>query len=179
MAKSRLLVVAVIFLLMVKGPGSANAQGTNPFKAFFNNTGAEQNETVLAAEKIYNRFSNQHRELDFDIKNNQQRLRNPFLSQIPQDVEPPVQDEIMDLIPITEIPDDMPLQDEPPPNFSLAGLVWNTDKPTAILDNSILGIGDSIKGWRITDINQTGVTIESANRIRYLIQPKEVLNEKP
>ncbi|HSV43816.1 MAG TPA: hypothetical protein VLJ10_04600 [Candidatus Bathyarchaeia archaeon] len=179
MANLRVLLLAAIFLTTIKGTGSANAEETNPFKAFFNNAGEEKNETVLAAEKIYNRFSNQHRELDFDITNNQQRLRNPFLSQIPQDVEPPVQNEIMDPIPITAIPDDMPLKDEPPPNFSLAGLVWNTEKPTAILDNSILGVGDSIKGWRITDINQKGVTIESANRIRYLIQPKEVLNEKP
>ena len=46
-----------------------------------------------------------------------------------------------------------------PPALTINGLVWNTDKPQAIINNKILGLGDVIEGATIVDINPAGTEI--------------------
>ena len=49
-----------------------------------------------------------------------------------------------------------PLQ---PPPLVLQGLVWGGPKPTAIIDNRVYGIGETIQGFTITDIGREGITV--------------------
>ena len=42
----------------------------------------------------------------------------------------------------------------------LDGIVWDNEKPYAIINNQILGIGDAIGKSRITAITETAVTLE-------------------
>ena len=45
------------------------------------------------------------------------------------------------------------------PALRIAGLIWNSDKPQAIINNTIVNIGDQIENVTIKDINKTGVVI--------------------
>ena len=42
----------------------------------------------------------------------------------------------------------------------LDGIVWDNEKPYAIINNQVLGIGDTVGRSRITAITETAVTLE-------------------
>ncbi len=46
-----------------------------------------------------------------------------------------------------------------PPLITISGLVWNTDRPQAIVNNEIVGIGDKINEWSIVAISEEGIEI--------------------
>jgi hypothetical protein len=56
-----------------------------------------------------------------------------------------------------------------PPEINITGLIWNTHKPQAILNDSVMGIGDEISGWKIIEISKEGVVVESASFTRHTI----------
>lgn len=106
--------------------------------------------------------------------------RNPFTPQVPQeDVSAqqekpawPVKTEgpvVTPLLPVVGTPPASmprpeniarpPILEEPMPNLTISGLVWNTDRPQAIINGQIAGIGDTISGIRILDIQKTGITV--------------------
>jgi hypothetical protein len=45
------------------------------------------------------------------------------------------------------------------PNLTLEGVVWGTDKPMAIINGIVCGVGDTVKEARIIAINQNGVLL--------------------
>ena len=46
-----------------------------------------------------------------------------------------------------------------PPQLSIAGLVWDTDRPQAIVNSRVVGIGDTIDNSVITNIKKTGIDV--------------------
>lgn len=114
--------------------------------------------------------------------------RDPFTPQVPQEeirvqrvepVKPPEIDE-------TVIPPPAPIVGPPPvsmpppadsrpsvilaplPSVNIAGVVWNTDHPQAIINGQIAGIGDTISGVKIVDIQKMGITVLFQGRTEIL-----------
>ena len=115
--------------------------------------------------------------------------RDPFTPQVPQEavraqrVEPirPVgvnEPVVLPPLPAVQEPSvSMPRQEditwpprilEPLPGIHIAGVVWDTDRPQAIIDGQIVGIGDTVSGVKITDIQKTGVTVLFQDRTETL-----------
>ncbi|UCH12120.1 MAG: hypothetical protein JSW18_04705 [Candidatus Omnitrophota bacterium] len=47
-----------------------------------------------------------------------------------------------------------------PPQFNITGLIWNTDRPQAIIDGKVLSVGDEIKGAKLLSVNKEGIKVE-------------------
>lgn len=47
----------------------------------------------------------------------------------------------------------------PPTHLLVQGLIWGTKLPQAIINNTVIKIGDTLEGALITDINQGGVKV--------------------
>lgn len=92
---------------------------------------------------------------------------NPFQSKRPE-VEPvKIIDQeniyaIKDPIPEDQIEQQIPVQ-EPvkpiPPTLILKGIVWDTDRPQAIINDQVLSQGDIIEGARIVSIRKSGINL--------------------
>lgn len=54
---------------------------------------------------------------------------------------------------------DTSVAETPLPNLTVKGIIWGGRFPQAIIDNKVLGVGDSIQGARITAIGKEGVTL--------------------
>lgn len=48
----------------------------------------------------------------------------------------------------------------PIPDLNIEGLIWNSDMPQAIVNGSVVKIGDHIEGVRIVEIDKKGITID-------------------
>ena len=46
-----------------------------------------------------------------------------------------------------------------PPQLKISGLIWNSDRPQAIINNQIVNIGDQIENSTIKQITKTGIVI--------------------
>lgn len=121
-------------------------------------------------------------------------VRDPFMPQVPQGkvpaphVEPVIPVEVsvpVVPVPVEESPVDMPdmpkpedislppVPEKPFPNLDVLGLIWNTERPQAIINGQIVGIGDMIFEVEIVDIQKTGVTVLFHGRTATLeIKPK-------
>lgn len=47
-----------------------------------------------------------------------------------------------------------------PPELSISGLIWNSDRPQAIINGRVVSVGDEIDGARLLSVNKEGITIE-------------------
>ncbi len=47
-----------------------------------------------------------------------------------------------------------------PPQFNITGLIWNSDRPQAIVDSNVLSVGDEIKGAKLLSVNKDGIRIQ-------------------
>ena len=45
------------------------------------------------------------------------------------------------------------------PKFTVTGLVWNSDRPQAIIDSKVVGIGDEIGGSKIISIKKDAIEV--------------------
>ena len=45
------------------------------------------------------------------------------------------------------------------PNLNISGLVWNSNRPQAIINGQVVSIGDTINDVKIVNIKKTGVEI--------------------
>jgi len=107
-------------------------------------------------------------------------IKNPFKSQLPQteqdDVDqetpkikkPPIPPKVenvpTNIEPTDSIPETSDLSEPeevteiiPLPEVKISGIIWNSDRPQAIINGSIVDIGDSILGIQITEIRKTGI----------------------
>lgn len=58
--------------------------------------------------------------------------------------------------------------------FQVQGVVWGGKFPQAIINNKILGVGDSIEGVEIVSIEKKGITLNFAGRMATLATPGNV-----
>ncbi len=111
--------------------------------------------------------------------------RDPFTPQVPQEVRtqrvvPVVPVEVVEPVAVPPVPivqeppAEIPHLEEvvsqpvepvgPPSNLKISGLVWNTDRPQAIINGKITEVGDMVSGFKIVDIQKTGITVLSQGR---------------
>jgi hypothetical protein len=45
----------------------------------------------------------------------------------------------------------------PLPPVNVTGVIWNSDRPQAIINDHIVNVGDTISGIKITEINKTSI----------------------
>jgi len=57
-----------------------------------------------------------------------------------------------------------PGETKPLPALKVQGIVWGGNSPQAIINNKVVGVGDTIEGVRITGINNSVVTVSFGNR---------------
>jgi hypothetical protein len=98
------------------------------------------------------------------LKSKLPSIKNPFKSKLPQpEPEPakpkdkPEKTEPMEKKPIFTIPK---IQEEPLPPipaFTVTGIIWDSDRPQAIMNGQIINIGDTIAGVKITEITKTDI----------------------
>lgn len=107
-------------------------------------------------------------------------LKNPFEPQLPKkpkEVAAPV-------IPPAPEPKDEPAPPPvniPPPSrpeFTISGLVWNTDRPQAIVNGQVVAVGDSVEAWVITKISKQGVDVQQGEQI-FTLNPGTLGDEPP
>ncbi len=111
------------------------------------------------------------------------QLRNPFEPQIPKpEIIEPVEEAVPEPEPEPIIKEQLPLyQPEekiPPPTpdaYVITGLVWNTDRPQAVVNGKIVDIGDRLDYWEVVDINKTGIEL-SYREQNYVVKPKGAPN---
>jgi len=92
-------------------------------------------------------------------------VKNPFASQLPVVIieskpepnkKPVLDDEPNQNVPITksDVPETPP---RPAPILAIKGLIWNSDRPQAIIGEKIVNIGDVVAEVHITGIDSSGV----------------------
>lgn len=81
---------------------------------------------------------------------------DPKKSEVP--IGPPKPIESIELMnPSPEAIDAEPEKIIPLPDVIVSGIIWNSDRPQAIINEQIVNIGDTILGIEITEIRKTGV----------------------
>jgi hypothetical protein len=117
-----------------------------------------------------------------------ENLRDPFQHQLPIPKDEPIKKPLPGhnepskeppAINPQPIPQN-PAQPVPPPlpqpgQYVLSGLIWDSDKPQAILNGKIVGIGDVIDQWTITRISRDGIQMTRQNQT-FSVEPKGVYN---
>lgn len=101
--------------------------------------------------------------------------RNPFKSWLPK-----IEEKIEKKLEVTKIESEgikeqkMPLletvekpavQEPQAPKIIISGLVWNTDRPQAIINGEIFGIGDTIENSKIVNIHRDGIDVMVSNML--------------
>ena len=99
--------------------------------------------------------------LAIQVSYTSQNLRDPFQSPFE-----------MRLIAIEEEEEQRPV--EPIgydlPHFSVQGMVWGTQMPQAIINNSVVKVGETIAGAEVLDIRKEGVYLLYQGR-QYILRP--------
>lgn len=100
-------------------------------------------------------------------------LRNPFESQLPKQNQLEIQTDRSKLSEqaIIQGPEDtLPAileegMDFDPSQFRISGIVWNSPRPQAIVNNRVVDIGDEVNGARIISIQKEGIAIALNDQI--------------
>lgn len=82
-------------------------------------------------------------------------LRNPFESTLPTDIE-------------------KASKDAPMPSLTIDGLVWGSEKPQAIINDTVVQLGDEIQGAKLIDISKEGVTVIYNGKLYELKQKRKM-----
>lgn len=65
-----------------------------------------------------------------------------------------------------------------PPKFQVSGIVWNTDRPQAIVNNKVIAIGDQLENATIVSIDKSGIEI-SFQGVLFIVKPdNQVIRSK-
>jgi hypothetical protein len=130
------------------------------------------NEVSQMKEEYQNRYGDLPPEVVAIVKG----LKNPFVPQLPVEesetatISPPKIDSLTS--PSVRINTKQPIDRRPPveqrqepnPTFTVTGMVWNSDRPQAIVNGRVVFIGDTVESWTITQINQAGVEVSLQDR---------------
>lgn len=81
---------------------------------------------------------------------------------------PPSMEEPPPGVPPVEEVQPPPIPKEPLPAINISGLVWNTNRPQAIIDGHIVEVGDMVSGVKIVDIQKSGITVLFHGRTKVL-----------
>lgn len=156
------------------------------FTEFYANRLTKDNITEQVGQ-LEKQFHLDQLQIDEETAKMLRSLRNPFTPRLPDEIPQaplPAEEKVSEQntrqdiqTDATETPPEAsqqtPAVEEvvlPKPDYKISGIVWNTDRPQAIMEGRIVSIGDSIEQWRITGISRGGVEISFKNQ-RFLIEP--------
>lgn len=73
------------------------------------------------------------------------------------------------------------MEETPPPNLTVQGVIWGASFPQAIINNKVVKVGDTIDGARVVNIDKDGVVVFFEGRQYNLPSPaaKTLPNKKP
>ena len=123
-----------------------------------------------------------------DFKLDLSSVKNPFEPQLPKKpvvVEQPAKPQVEHPreLPPASVPARAPfeaprvtnqLENQNKMNLSslvVSGLIWNSDRPQAIINNQVVDVGDEISGFKIKAIKKTGIKVEY-NGVTAMIETK-------
>lgn len=98
------------------------------------------------------------------------KMRNPFIPELPKETPkievtvsepgplPPVY-EPPPRPPEPDVPEPEPPQEIQPPQVDIRGLVWNTNRPQAIINDQVVDVGDMIDDAKIVAIRKNEVDV--------------------
>ncbi|MFA5060227.1 MAG: hypothetical protein WC676_06320 [Candidatus Omnitrophota bacterium] len=115
------------------------------------------------------------------IADDAQAFLNPFVPALPKPavVEPVAVDSPIAIVEPQEQFIAQPMMELP--NLLINGLIWNTNRPQAIVNNKIVGLGDTVDGVEIVAIDRSGIEIVFQQR-HYEVgpdsSPKEIIKEQ-
>ena len=87
---------------------------------------------------------------------------DPFMPQIPK---PPEPDEVAtprDIIGASSqgtLPAKQPKPAVQKPNLTISGIIWNSDRPQAIITNQVVDVGTTVDNTTVVAINKTGIDV--------------------
>ena len=98
-------------------------------------------------------------------------LKNPFIPKLPVVKQESIEknqasSEIISIKPETSSSEETVTI----PTMVMAGLVWNSDRPQAIINGHVVNVGDRVDAWTIVNISKQGVEISLEGR-SYLLSP--------
>ncbi len=146
-----------------------------------------KDEVTEQVSELKEQFHREQLRIDEETAKMLRSLRNPFLPQLPEEVpqEKPAEEEGPASSTDKKTPnpaqttpgqntnkESPPVAEEPvvKPSYKISGIVWNTDRPQAIIEGRVVDIGDKIEEWDITAISRNGVEVSYKNH-SFLIEP--------
>lgn len=88
-------------------------------------------------------------------------LNDPFLPQTPRPAPPA--DVAPDAQPAGGIPSTAPPAKQKPavqkPSLTISGIIWNSDRPQAIVNNQVVDVGTTVGDTTVLAINKTGIDV--------------------
>ena len=98
-------------------------------------------------------------------------FKDPFVSLLPK--KEPAKIEVTTLKPATKTEKAQEQEKEIVlPSIEITGIVWNTNRPQAIVNGHVVGIGDKIDDMVISDIRRSGIDILYLGK-HFTIKPDE------
>lgn len=89
--------------------------------------------------------------------------KNPFKPLLPDTSKPAVVENNNSTPTVTETPAAatpiIQKQEIVPPSFNITGIVWNTDRPQAIINGQVITQGDTLSGAKIVSIRKSSIEI--------------------
>lgn len=76
------------------------------------------------------------------------------------DIPPAYNDPLMNNIPPSDIIPEKPKIPVIPPAFDIQGIIWQTDRPQAIINDQVVDVGDALMDSRIVSIEKAFIQIE-------------------
>jgi outer membrane biosynthesis protein TonB len=147
------LVVLALHLMALTGPVRAQEAASiwdsisidifhehNPFKPKFPED--EETEKVISKEPKPDKIKKPEKSLWDRIKEIPPEIKKATEAKLPKKPKP----------------------QRPPPELVITGLIWNTDRPQAIVNGQIVDIGDTIESTKIVAIRKTGIEISFDGR---------------
>ena len=100
--------------------------------------------------------------MNFSVYGQTLNFKNPFISVLPLP-QIPQKPEVIEHQPVettARAEERIPEPEIVAPEFVVSGVIWNTSKPQAILNNQVVAIGDKIEGATILGIDSKNIEIE-------------------
>src|SRR3989338_3232286 len=157
--KTTLILVSVIISVAGSSSWAANA----PFKVRIteeqhNLAGPQLTDLLKMGTEKKDAGKEAAREAGTEVISNP--LNDPFMPKIPKPPAPGSSTQ-PDLFPGTTPPSNV----KPPkpavqkPNLTISGIIWNSDRPQAIVNNQVVDVGTTVDNTTVLAINKTGIDV--------------------
>lgn len=150
------------FMSKFKGLQQSLMEGKDLLQETFNKLNVDEEKQDLEKKGIQDR----------KMIDTLQTLKNPFIPQLPIIEGPTTEGQTQEesLMPnqaIQDAPQMMPTIEEiiRPPTLTISGLIWNTDRPQAIINDKVINQGEIVDGCEITQIGKEGIKFKFQNKV--------------